>query len=73
MGSDTSSYEMGNMATIKANGADVVVDAEPNSAAQSMSDYVDNDQLARLGKKQVLKVRHQAIINIQLVLLSFRC
>jgi choline transport protein len=50
--------EMGNMATVKAaREPAVVVDDhhEPGSEVNSKSDYMDKDNLARLGKKQVLK------------------
>ncbi|KAH6886871.1 amino acid/polyamine transporter I [Thelonectria olida] len=68
MGSQTASHELGNIANIKANDAHVAVESEPNSAAQSTSDYADYDQLARLGKKQVLK-RNFGFMSI----LGFSC
>ncbi|KFA69706.1 hypothetical protein S40285_08105 [Stachybotrys chlorohalonatus IBT 40285] len=55
MGSDTSSHEMGHTATVKAEHSSRVIEAEPHSGLRSSSDYGDKDQLARLGKKQVLK------------------
>ncbi|CAM1509634.1 Fc.00g033730.m01.CDS01 [Cosmosporella sp. VM-42] len=68
MGSDTSSHELGNLAAVKVNQSRVSVEAEPRSASQSTSEYVDNDQLARLGKKQVLK-RNFGFMSI----LGFSC
>lgn len=49
--SSDSAHELGNMATAKTLAAQPVVDEI------SDSDYKDNQQLARLGKKPVLKVR----------------
>lgn len=57
MGSDNSSFELGNTAAVKATKPRVTEEAtEPNSSSRSTLGYVDNDQLARLGKKPVLKV-----------------
>ncbi|KAF4983786.1 hypothetical protein FZEAL_870 [Fusarium zealandicum] len=68
MGSDDSySNGLGNMATVKADGIRVS-EAEPNSASQSTSEFGDRDQLARLGKKQVLK-RNFGFMSI----LGFSC
>ncbi|KAJ3459592.1 hypothetical protein MRS44_015665 [Fusarium solani] len=69
MGSDNSStYEMGNSAAVKASNAQVAVEAEPNSSSRSTSTYGDNDHLARLGKKPVLK-RNFGFMSI----LGFSC
>jgi hypothetical protein len=57
MGIDHSSYELGNVAAVKAHEARVTVKVELNSA-RSANGYTDRDQLARLGKQQVLKVRY---------------
>lgn len=53
MGSKTG-HKLGNMATVKVDDARV---AEPDSVAQSATEFGDKDQLARMGKKQVLRVR----------------
>jgi hypothetical protein len=60
MGIDHFNYETNNIAAVKAHEAHearVTVKAEPNSA-QPANGYTDRDQLARLGKQQVLKVRY---------------
>lgn len=51
------STELGNLATVKADASPVVSEPESPVDTQSKRDYVDNDQLARMGKKQVLRVR----------------
>ncbi|KAF7552855.1 hypothetical protein G7Z17_g4037 [Cylindrodendrum hubeiense] len=68
MSSHTSSHEMGNIPDVKANEAHVFAEAEPNSEVTSKSDHYDNDQLARLGKKQVLR-RNFGFMSI----LGFSC
>jgi amino acid transporter len=67
MGIDHSSYELGNVAAVKAHEARVTVKVEPNSA-RSANGYTDRDQLARLGKQQVLK-RNFGFMSI----LGFSC
>lgn len=58
MGSDSSNeHELGNMSTVKASEARVTDAGESNSERDAATDYGDKSQLARLGKKQVLKVR----------------
>jgi hypothetical protein len=53
------SFEMGNNATVKAADAvNVSAKAEPDSGRSSASNYHDKDQLERMGKKQVLRVRY---------------
>ena len=65
MAHDTDSHEMGNMATVKTAHEDpVMMEPEPNSEVASKSDYGDKDNLARLGKKQVLKVRQRTAIHL---------
>lgn len=56
MGAETTAHELGHLASVKANSARVVNEPESPSDTQTKRDYVDNDQLARIGKKQVLKV-----------------
>jgi hypothetical protein len=57
MGSASSNdHELGNMAAIKAHEPRITETGEPNSERGSGTDYGDKSQLARLGKKQVLKV-----------------
>jgi hypothetical protein len=48
--------DLANVAAVKAHEAPVTVEIEPNPA-RSANGYTDRDQLARLGKQQVLKVR----------------
>lgn len=67
--SDTKGHELGNLATVKAaHDSAVLSDPEPNSEVNSNSEYADKDQLARLGKKQVLK-RQFSFVTI----LGFSC
>ncbi|KAI5456220.1 amino acid/polyamine transporter I [Mariannaea sp. PMI_226] len=57
-GSDTSSHELGNLASVKgveAKDTRIFVEGEPHSQVVSKNEHYDNDQLARLGKKQVLR------------------
>jgi hypothetical protein len=63
MGSDNSSYELGNTVAVEAHEAGVLMEDKPFSA-RSSNGYADSDQLARLGKKQVLKVCYR-VINFQ--------
>lgn len=56
-GNSSDEHEMGNMSTVKAREPRVTENAEPNSEHNSQSDFGDKSQLARMGKKQVLKVR----------------
>lgn len=56
MSSFTSSHEMGNVPAAKGNESRVVAEVGPHSEGGSDSDHGDKDQLARLGKKQVLRV-----------------
>lgn len=48
--------ELGNLATVKADASPVTSEPESPADTQSKRDYVDNDQLARMGKRQVLRV-----------------
>lgn len=51
-------HELGNMATATAKGMRFVEEpSSPHSEEMSKGDYADSEQLARLGKKSVLKVR----------------
>ncbi|KAK2471666.1 hypothetical protein H9L39_16657, partial [Fusarium oxysporum f. sp. albedinis] len=54
MGIDDFSYNLGNVAAVKAHKAPVTVKIEPN-LARSPNGYTDRDQLARLGNQQGLK------------------
>ncbi|KAJ4195480.1 hypothetical protein NW759_016460 [Fusarium solani] len=67
MGSDNSSYELGNTVAVEAHEAGVLMEDKPFSA-RSSNGYADSDQLARLGKKQVLK-RNFGFMSI----LGFSC
>ncbi|KAM6508221.1 hypothetical protein FALCPG4_018102 [Fusarium falciforme] len=67
MGSDNSSYELGNTVAAEAHEAGVSMEVKPFSA-RSSNGYADSDQLARLGKKQVLK-RNFGFMSI----LGFSC
>ncbi|KAJ3455613.1 hypothetical protein MRS44_017095 [Fusarium solani] len=67
MGSDNSSYELGNTVAVEAHEAGVSMEVKPFSA-RSSNGYADSDQLARLGKKQVLK-RNFGFMSI----LGFSC
>ncbi|WAO97123.1 Hypothetical protein NCS54_01483200 [Fusarium falciforme] len=67
MGSDNSSYELGNTVAVEAYEAGVSMEVKPFSA-RSSNGYADSDQLARLGKKQVLK-RNFGFMSI----LGFSC
>ncbi|EXK28473.1 hypothetical protein FOMG_14949 [Fusarium oxysporum f. sp. melonis 26406] len=57
MGIDDFSYNLGNVAAVKAHKAPVTVKIEPN-LARSANGYTDRDQLARLGNQQGLKLYH---------------
>jgi choline transport protein len=58
MSSATSSRDADAVPRAKSEGVQVSVSAgEPRSQTRSKTEYMDNDQLARLGKKPVLKVR----------------
>ncbi|KAM6514363.1 hypothetical protein FALCPG4_015512 [Fusarium falciforme] len=67
MGSDNFSYELGNTVAVEAHEAGVSMEVKPFSA-RSSNGYADSDQLARLGKKQVLK-RNFGFMSI----LGFSC
>jgi hypothetical protein len=65
MGIDHFNYETDNVAAVEAHVAHearITVKAKPNSA-RSANGYTDRDQLAQLGKQQVLKV-HYPIGNL---------
>lgn len=50
-------YELGNMASATAKGMRIAEEpSSPHSEVISRSDHADSEQLARLGKKSVLKV-----------------
>ncbi|KAH6962131.1 amino acid/polyamine transporter I [Ilyonectria sp. MPI-CAGE-AT-0026] len=68
MSSYTSSHEMGNVPAAKGNESRVVAEVGPHSEGGSDSDHGDKDQLARLGKKQVLR-RNFGFMSI----LGFSC
>ncbi|KAH7121473.1 amino acid/polyamine transporter I [Dactylonectria macrodidyma] len=68
MSSYTSSHEIGNPPAGKAEEARVSSKVEPHSELRSSSEYGDKDQLARLGKKQVLR-RNFGFMSI----LGFSC
>jgi choline transport protein len=69
MSSETSSHEVDAVPRAKPEGVQVSVSAgEPRSQTRSKTEYMDNDQLARLGKKPVLK-RNFGFLSI----LGFSC
>ncbi|KAK7398529.1 hypothetical protein QQX98_012077 [Neonectria punicea] len=67
MASDTNSHEMDHVSAGKGDNH-VFVEAEPHSEVSSKSDHMDKDQLARLGKTQVLR-RNFGFMSI----LGFSC
>lgn len=48
--------ELGNLATVKADASPAVSEPESPADVHTQRDYDDNEQLARLGKRQVLRV-----------------
>lgn len=64
MASDTSSHEMRNVPSDNKTGNHAAVEVEPHSEAMAKSNHTDNATLARLGKKQVLRVRLHGLSRI---------
>lgn len=48
--------ELGNLATVKADASPAVSEPESPADVHTQRDFNDNEQLARLGKRQVLRV-----------------